>query len=166
MKLRMRSRGHLYSAAARPAIRVSLVIALFAVAYAVLVLAMGVVPLNRLLDRFLSDSVMQHLWRESMLRLAERTVVATIACWIGLALSGRSRGRLTGPGMIALGAAMSGALAGALDVGVQHFWVRHLVAASARAPLLGQAMSAAITATIALLVTLLLITRNTTTAAQ
>jgi hypothetical protein len=166
MMLRMKSRGHLYSPATRPAIRVSLVIALFAVAYAVLVLAMGVIPLNRLLDRFLSDSVMQRIWRDSILRLAERTMVATLACWVGLALSGRSRGRLTGPGMLALGAAMSGALAGALDVGVQHFWVRHLVAAAQRAPLLGQAMSAAITAAIALLVTLLLITRSTATAQQ
>jgi hypothetical protein len=159
--VRTSSRGHLYGSAAGPVIRVSVVVALFAIAYAVLVLAIGIIPLNRLLHRLLSDSMMPGIWRNSMLRLAERTAVAAVACWAGLAMSGRVRGRLTGPGMLALGAAMSGALAGAVDVGLQHFWVAHLVRAAQSSPLLGHALSSAITASVAVLVTLLLITRST-----
>ncbi len=155
------SRGHLYGTVTRPAIRVSLVIALFALAYAVLVLAVGVVPLNMMLRKLLDPSGMPRIWRTSMIRLGERTAVAAVACWLGLAVSGRIRGRLTGPGMLALGAAMSGALAGAVDVGLQRLWVTHLIRAAQASPMRGSALSSGITAVVAFVVTLLLITRST-----
>lgn len=161
MMARTNSRGHLYGTTTRPAIRVSLVIALFALAYAVLVLAMGIVPLNNLLSKLMAPRAMPTIWRNSMIQLAERTVAAAAACWLALAVSGRIRGRLTGSGMLALGAAMSGALAGAVDVGLHRLWVGQMVVAAHRSPILGNAMSLSITAGVALLLTLLFITRST-----
>ena len=105
----------------------SLVILLFAVAYAVIVLAIGVIPLNMLFRKLLGAAIMPSIWRNSLLRLLERTAVAALACSLALAISGRLRGRLTGKGMLALGAAMSGALAGAVDVGLQRLGVSYLV---------------------------------------
>lgn len=158
---RFNSRGHLYASAARPAIRVSVVIALFALAYAVVTLAVGYIPLNMLLRKVMGSSAMPHIWRNSAMQLAERTAVAAVACWLGLAISGRGRGRLTGTGMLAVGAAMSGALAGALDVGAHKLWVAYLVQAAHSAAWRGHALSDAMAAVISLLVTLLLITRST-----
>ena len=155
------SRGHLYGATTRPAIRVSLVIAFFTLAYAVVVLAVGVIPLNMLIGKLVSPSGMPRLWRSSMLRLAERTAIAAAFCWLGLAVTGRIRGRLTGRGMLAVGAAMSGALAGAVDVALQRHWVSYLIKAAQASPLRGTALSSAITAAVSLLVTLLLIVRST-----
>lgn len=142
-------------------IRVSVVIGLFALAYAVITLAIGFFPINHLLRKVMGSGIMPGIWRNSMVQLTERTAVATLACWIGLAISGRVRGRLTGSGMLALGAAMSGALAAAVDVGVHKFWVRHLIRAAQSGPWLAFAVSAAMTLVISVLVTLLLITRST-----
>lgn len=155
------SRGHLYASASPRVIRVSLVILLFAVAYAVIVFAIGVVPLNMLFRKLLGAGIMPAIWRNAMIRLAERTVVAAIACWVALAVSRRIRGRLTGKGMLAVGAAMSGALAGAVDVGLQKLWTSYLVKAAQSGLLWGVALSCAITAAVALVVTLLFITRST-----
>jgi hypothetical protein len=163
MMARTESRGHLYGTAVRPAIRVSVVIALFAIAYAVLVLAMGTIPLNMLLSKLVAPREMSVIWRNSIIQLAERTVAATAACWLGLAVSGRIRmgARLTGTGMLALGALMSGALAGAVDVGLHRLLVKQMVVAARSSPLLGNVVSLGITAAVALLLTLLLITRST-----
>jgi hypothetical protein len=161
MMARTESRGHLYGASGRPVIRVSTVVILFAAAYAVLVLVFGILPLNMMLRRFLTAASMPKLWRESMVQLAERTLVAAVTCWIGLAISGRGRARLTGSGMLAVGALMSGALAGALDVGLHHFGVTQLVRAAHTAPIWGGALSLGMTAIVTLVVTLLLITRST-----
>ena len=90
------SRGHLYGATTGPAIRVSLVIAFFTLAYAVVVLAVGVIPLNMLIGKLVSPSGMPRLWRSSMLRLAERTSIAAAFCWLGLAVTWRILGRLPG----------------------------------------------------------------------
>ncbi len=158
---RTASRGHLYGTGTRPVIRVTTVVILFAIAYAVLVLLFGVVPLNMMLRRYISAASIFRLWRVSMLQLAERTLVAALACLIGLAITGRMRARLTGSGMLALGALMSGALAGALDVELHHFGVTQLVRAARVAPVWGVVSSLAMTAVAALAVTLLLITRNT-----
>jgi hypothetical protein len=155
------SRGHLYSAESRQAVRVSIVIALFALAYALVTLAIGVIPLNMLLRKLMGSALMPAIWRNSALQLAERTALATLACWLALAISGRIRGRLTGRGMIAVGAAMSGALAGAIDVGAHKLWVSQLIQAAHTAPWRGQVLSAAMTVAVSLLVTLLLITRST-----
>jgi hypothetical protein len=161
MTAQSNSRGHLYGANAQPVIRVSLVIVLFTLAYAVVVFAVGVVPLNILIGKLISPNGMQRVWWNSLLRLVERTAIAAAACWLGLALTGRIRGRLTGPGMLALGATMSGALAGAVDVGLQRHWVAYLIKAAQASPARGTALSSAITAAVSLLVTLLLITRST-----
>ena len=138
-----------------------MVIALFALAYAVVTLAIGVIPINMLLRKVLGASIMPGIWLKSALQLAERTAIAALACWAALAVSGRTRGKLTGKGMLALGAAMTGALAGALDVGARKLWVSHLIQAAHAAPWRGRALSDAITIVISLLVTLLLITRST-----
>jgi len=155
------SRGHLYSTGGRPSIRVSTIVILFAIAYAVLVFAFEIVPLNAMLKHYLSAASMPRLWRHSMLQLGERTLVAAVSCWIGLAVSGRVRSRLTGTGMLSVGALMSGALAGAIDVGLHHFAVTQLVRAARAAPASGVSLSLAMTAVTAFLVTLLLITRST-----
>ncbi|HEY5088237.1 MAG TPA: hypothetical protein VII66_12835 [Gemmatimonadaceae bacterium] len=161
MMAQTNSKGRLYGSATPPVIRVSLVIALFAFAFAALTLALGVVPINMLLRKVLSASTMSGIWRNSMIQLADRTIAATIACWVGLAISGRIRGRLTGSGMLALGALMSGALAGAVDVGLHRLWVRRLIDAAHASPLRGVALSCAMSAGAALVVTLLFITRST-----
>jgi hypothetical protein len=155
------SRGHLYGLPSPRVIRVSLVILLFTLAYAVIVLAIGVIPLNMFLHKVLGASIMPSIWRNAMIRLAERTVVAGIACWLALAISGRIRGRLTGKGMLVVGAVMSGALAGAVDVGLQKVWTPQLVKAAGSGHLWGAALSCAITGAVAMMVTLLFITRST-----
>lgn len=141
-------------------------IALFAIAYAIVTFGMGVLPLNMLLRKLMGASPMPAIWRNSMLQLAEQTAFAAVSCWIALAVSGRIRGRLTGRGMVALGAAMSGALAGALDVGAHKLWVTRLIQAAHAAPWRGHALSAAMTVGISLIVTLALITRSTTVVAE
>lgn len=161
MMARSDSRGHLYGAASPRVIRVSLVILLFAVAYAVIVLAIGVIPLNMLFRKLLGAAIMPSIWRNSLLRLVERTAVAALACSLALAISGRLRGRLTGKGMLALGAAMSGALAGAVDVGLQRLGVSYLVKAAQSGAAWGVVASCLVTAAVAITVTLLLITRST-----
>lgn len=155
------SRGHLYALPTPRVIRVSLVILLFAIAYAVIVFAIGVVPLNMFLHKMFGASMMPRLWQNAMIRLAERTAVAAVACWLALAISGRIRGHLTGKGMLAVGAAMSCALAGAVDVGLQKLWTTDLVKAAHAGLMWGVALSCAITAVVAIVVTLLFITRST-----
>lgn len=155
------SRGHLYGSASPRAIRVSVVILLFTFAYAAAVLAIGVVPLNMLFRKLLGAGIMPGIWRNSLLRLGERTIVAGFACWLGLAISGRIRGRLTGRGMLAVGAAMSGALAGAVDVGMQKLLVSYLVKAARAGLAWGVVFSCVVTAVVAIAITLLFITRST-----
>lgn len=155
------SQESLYASAPQTATRVSVVIALFALAYAVVTLAIGIIPLNMLLRKVMGAGIMPEIWRNSALQLVERTALATLACWCALALSGRIRGRLTGKGMIALGAAMSGALAGAVDVGAHKLWVSQLIQQAHAAPWRGHVLSGVITVAVSALVTLLLITRST-----
>jgi hypothetical protein len=138
-----------------------MVVAIFAVAYALLVVAIGIVPLNMLLGKLLEHGRMAGIWRDSMVQLAERTAVATAACWLTMVVTRRGRGRLTGSGMLALGAMMSGALAGAGDVGVRRLFVGQIVRAATTAPGLGVALSLGVTALVSIVVTLLLIARGT-----
>ncbi|HEY8312103.1 MAG TPA: hypothetical protein VIG47_16175 [Gemmatimonadaceae bacterium] len=155
------SRGHLYGTPTRPAIRVWLVVALFAVAYAALLFGIGIIPLNRFVTKLAGPSMMPGIWRNSMIQAAERTAAAAFACWIALAVSKRGRGRLTGTGMIALGVVMSGALAGAVDVGLHRLWVHQMVRAAHASPLAGSAFSLGITASVSVVITLFFITRST-----
>ena len=155
------SRGHLYGGGAQRSIRVSTIVILFAAAYAVLVFAFGIVPLNLILRRYVSAAAMPTVWLRSMIPLAERTAAAAAACWAGLAITGRGRARLTGSGMLALGALMSGALAGALDVGLHRVGVTHLIHAARTSAVWGTTLSLCMTIVVALAVTLLLITRST-----
>jgi hypothetical protein len=161
------SRGHLYTAGQHRAIRVSLVVGLFALAYLVLTLAVGTIPMNLFLRKTFGTAVMPRIWQTSLLQVLERTVIATAACWITMAVTGRARGRLTGSGMLALGSIMSGALAGAIDVGVHKHWVSYLTSAARRAPWQGHLLSDAMTVIVAVVITLLFIVRSmrvTTTA--
>jgi hypothetical protein len=155
------SRGHLYGTPSRPAIRVSLAVVLFALAYAALLFGIGIVPINRFVARLVGPAMMPGIWRSSMIQAIERTAAAAFACWVGLAVSKRGRGRLTGAGMIALGVLMSGALAGALDVGLHRLWVRQMARAAYASPLAGSAFSLGLTAAVSLVITLLFITRST-----
>jgi len=155
------SRGHLYSSGARRAIRVSAAVALFALAYAVISFAVGFIPLNLFLRRVMGPGIMTSLWINSAVQLAERTAVATLGCWLALLASGRGRGRLTGKGMLALGAAMSGALAGALDVGAHKLLVSHLIQAARTASWRGHLLSDVMTIVISVAITLLFIARST-----
>jgi len=155
------SRGHLYSSGARKAIRVSATIAVFALAYAIVTVAMGFIPTNLMLRRMMGSAIMRGVWVNSAVQLAERTVVAALACWLALLVSGRGRGRLTGRGMLAVGVAMSGALAGALDVGAHKLFVSHLIHAAQTAPWRGHLLSDSMTLVISAAITLLFITRST-----
>ncbi|MEO8944931.1 MAG: hypothetical protein ABI338_00420 [Gemmatimonadaceae bacterium] len=158
---RTESRGHLYGGSAQRSIRVATIVILFAASYAVLVLAFGIVPLNLMLRRYVSAAAMPTIWLRSMIPLAERTAAAAAACWGGLAITGRGRARLTGSGMLELGAVMSGALAGALDVGLHRVGVTQLARAARAASVWGTTLSLCMTILVALAVTLLLITRST-----
>lgn len=156
------SRGHLYSSGTRKSIRVSATVAFFALAYAVISFAVGFVPINLMLRRMMGSGIMSYIWFNSALQLAERTAVAALACWLALKTSGRGRGRLTGRGMLAVGAAMSGALAGALDVGAHKLLVSQLIQAARTARWRGHLLSDIMTIVISVAITLLFITRSTT----
>ncbi|MEO7042767.1 MAG: hypothetical protein ABI035_10940 [Gemmatimonadaceae bacterium] len=155
------SRGHLYSSGTRKTIRVSATVALFALAYAVISFAVGFIPINLFLRRMMGPGIMTYLWVNSAVQLAERTAVAALGCWAALLASGRGRGQLTGRGMLALGAAMSGALAGALDVGAHKLLVSQLIQAARAALWRGHLLSDVMTIIISGAITLLFITRST-----
>ena len=139
----------------------SLVIALFTAAYAVSVFATGIVPVTIIIRKLMGPTAMPMIWRSLTLQLTERTAVAAVACWVGLAVSGRIRGRLIGTGLLTLGTVMSGALTGAADVVLHRVLLTQLVRASHSSPIFGNALSLAFTAVVAILVTVLLITRST-----
>ncbi|MEO7102014.1 MAG: hypothetical protein ABI311_01645 [Gemmatimonadaceae bacterium] len=155
------SRGHLYSSGARKAIRVSATVGIFALAYAVVAFAIGFIPINLMLRRMMGSAIMLSIWVNSAVQLAERTAVAALACWLALLVSGRGRGRLTGRGMLAVGAAMSGALAGALDAGAHKLLVSHLIRAARIAQWRGHLLSDTMTFVVSVAITLLFITRST-----
>lgn len=154
------SRGHLYGTAPRRVIGVPALIGLFTLSFAVLVLAMGIAPVNLMLARMVAPSMVTVMWRNSMNQLAVRALVAALACLAALAITGRARGPLTGSGMLAVGAITSGALAGAIDIGVHKLWVRQMIQAYHASKLYGTAFSLGMTAAVAFLLTLLLVTRR------
>ena len=154
------SRGHLYGTAQPRAISVSAVVLLFTIAFATLVLVMGVIPVNVMLARMVDPSAVSAMWRNSMNQLALRAFAAGVACWLALALTRRARGRLTGPGILTLGAASTGALAGAIDVGLHKLWVRQMIEAYHSSRLSGNAFSLGITAAVAAATTMILIARR------
>ncbi len=138
-------------------------IALFTLLFAAVVVAIGVIPVNRMLARMLNPSAVSAMWRNSLNQLAIRAFVAAAACWLTLMLSGRTRGRLTGQGMLRVGAAMSGALAGGIDVALHKVWVGQMIRAYHESRAYGNAFSLGLTAIVAGLVTLALIVRLTHT---
>lgn len=154
------SRGRLYGTAQDRAISVFAVVLLFTGAFAVLVLVMGVIPINVMLARMVNPSAASAMWRNSMNQLALRAFVAGVACWFVLALTRRARGRLTGPGILTLGALTSGALAGAIDVGLHKLWVRQMIDAYHSSRISGNALSLGITASVAAGTTLILMARR------
>lgn len=154
------SRGHLYHGAQQRAISVLAVVILFTVAFALLVLVMAVIPVNVMLAKMVNPSAVNAMWRNSMNQLALRAFVAGVACWFALALTRRARGRLTGPGILTLGAVTSGALAGAIDVGLHKLWVRQMIEAYHSSRLSGNAFSLGITASVAAATTLVLMARR------
>ncbi len=136
-------------------------IALFTLLFAAVVLAIGVIPVNRMLARMLNPSAVSAMWRNSLNQLAIRSFVAAAACWLTLVLSRRTGGRLTGRGMLRVGAAMSGALGGGIDVALHKLWVGQMIRAYHESRAYGNAFSLGITAMVAGLVTLFLIVRRT-----
>ena len=135
-------------------------VALFALVYAVAVLCIGIAPVNLMLRTF-RGVIMGQIWLTSLTRLALQAVVAALACWVVLALAGRTRARLTGRGSLVLGAVASGALAGALDVVAHRLLVLGLGAAARPAPAAAESASLALTALSAGIIALLFLVRGT-----
>ncbi|MDQ2890773.1 MAG: hypothetical protein M3R65_09550 [Gemmatimonadota bacterium] len=139
------SRSDLYATAGRATIGIPAVIGLFAAAFAVIVFAIGMVPVNMMLAKMVNPSAVAVMWRNSMNQLVVRAAVAALGCWLALAISRRSRGRLSGKGMLALGVGTSGAFAGAADVALHKLWVRQMIQAYHHSHLAGNAVSLGIT---------------------
>lgn len=140
-------------------------VALFTIAYAVVVLAVGIVPVNLLLRHFMRP-MMAHIWRVSVVRLVVRSVVSGAACHALLRATGRARGALTSTtpgGMMTIGAIMSGALAGALDVGAHRLAVWPLIHIAQRSSIASELASAVITALVTVAVAAALLVRRTRT---
>jgi hypothetical protein len=153
------------SSASRTAstLSVARTVALFALAFAVVDLALGVVPVNLMLRRFMG-AAMPQVWLVSAIRLAIRAVISATACAVTLRVTGRAGGRLASTmpkGIMSIGAITSGALAGALDVGVHRMLVWpmiHLAQRSRAASELGSALLTA--AGVALVASILLVRRT------
>jgi hypothetical protein len=140
---------------------------LFTIAYAVVVLVVGIVPVNLMLRHFMRAG-MPHIWRVSVVRLVVRSVVSGVACYALLRATGRARGTLastTPGGMMTIGALMSGALAGALDVGAHRLAVWPLIHLAHRSSAASELASALITALVTIAVAAALLVRHTRTVA-
>lgn len=143
-------------------------VALFTIAYAVVVLAVGIVPVNLMLRHFMR-ATMPDIWRVSIVRLVVRSVVSGAACYGLLRATGRARGALTSTtpgGMMTIGAMTSGALAGALDVGAHRLTVWALIHLAQRSSVASELASAIITALVTVAVAAILLVRRTRTVAD
>lgn len=140
------------------------VVVLFAIAYALAVLCIGILPVNLMVARF-AGVALWSVWLSSLRNLLLRTLAAGVACWIALRVTGRAtaplRARSTRGGMLVIGALASGALAGVLDVVAHRLFVRALVGAARVSPLASVAVSLCLAALSAGIIALLCVVRGT-----
>lgn len=150
-------------APSRSVLSVARTVAIFAIAFAVVDLALGIVPVNLLLRHFMRDA-MPHVWLVSVARLAVRCVISAVACASVLRASGRTGGLLTTTaqrGAMSIGAVTSGALAGALDVGAHRLLVRQLIQLAQHSSIASELGSALLTlASAAVIAAILLVPRT------
>ena len=150
---------------ARPAstLSVASTVALFAIAFAVVDLALGVIPVNLMLRRFMATTMPQ-VWLVSMIRLGIRALLSAIACAGTLRIAGRAGGPLastTPKGIMSIGAITSGALAGALDVGMHRLLVWQMIHLAQRSRIASELGSALLTvASVAVVASILLVRRT------
>lgn len=134
------------------------IVALFTIAYSITVLLVGFVPVNMSLGMFRRVN-MTNVWLISLARLAVRSAIAAILCYVSLYMTGRGRGPLTGKSVTA-GMLVSGALAGALDVVAHKLLVWRLIHAAMKSRIAGESLSVGLTAVVVLAVAALLVVRN------
>lgn len=138
-------------------------VAIFAAAYAIVDLVLGVVPVNLMLRHFMG-AAMPRVWLVSAIRLAVRTLVCAVGCAATLRVTGRSGGRLTSTaarGIMSIGAITSGAIAGALDVGAHRLLVWQLIHLAQRSSVASELGSALLTlAAAAVIAAILLVPRT------
>lgn len=145
------------------ALSVARTVAIFAIAYAVVDLVLGIIPVNLMLRHFMAG-VMTRVWLISISRLALRTLVSAIACGVTLRISKRTGGLLvssTARGVMSIGAITAGAIAGALDVGVHRLLVWQLIHFAQKSMIASEMCSALITFVAAGAITAILIVPRT-----
>lgn len=123
----------------------------FAFAFAMVDLAIGVVPVNLMLRHFMAGQ-MPSVWLVSVMRLVFRMLVSAAACAVTLRAAGRVGGPLTSTtprGIMSLGAITSGAVAGAIDVGVHRLLVWPMIHLAQRSSIAAEIISALLTAVVA-----------------
>ena len=138
-------------------------IVIFAVAYAVVDVALGVLPVNLMLRRFMG-ATMPRVWLVSLVRLVLGMIMGAAGCGLALRVSGRTGGRLTSTtarGIMSIGAITAGAIAGALDVGVHRLLVWRMIHLAQRTQLGAELVSALLTVAGAAIVTAILIVPRT-----
>lgn len=126
-------------------------IALFAVAFAAADLTIGVVPVNLMLRHFMAGQ-MPSVWLVSLERLAFRMLVSAAGCAVTLRAAGRVGGSLTSTtsrGIMSLGAITSGAVAGAVDVGLHRLFVWPMIHLAQRSSAASEIASALLTGAVA-----------------
>lgn len=138
-------------------------VVLFAIAYAVVDLVLGVVPVNIVLRRYMGDT-MPHVWLVSFARLVLRAILSGAACAATLRATGRTGGPLTTTaprGIMSIGAITSGAVAGVLDVGAHRLLVWQLIHLAQRSNVASEVGSAFLTfAAAAIIAAILLVPRT------
>lgn len=138
-------------------------IAIFAVAYAVVDFALGVLPVNLMLRHFMGDT-MPRVWLVSLIRLVLGTLMGAVGCGVALRVGGRTGGRLTSTtarGIMSIGAVTAGAIAAALDVGMHRLLVWRLIHLAQRTQLGAELVAALLTIVAAAVVTAILIVPRT-----
>ena len=151
------------TARAPSTLSVARTIAIFAVAYAVVDFALGVLPVNLMLRQFMGDT-MPRVWLVSIARLVFGMIMGAAGCGVALRVSGRTGGRLTSTtarGIMSIGAITAGAIAGALDVGVHRLLVWRLIHLAQRTQLGAELAAALLTIAGAAIVTAILIVPRT-----
>ena len=151
------------TARAPSTLSVARTIAIFAVAYAVVDFALGVLPVNLMLRQFMA-ATMPRVWLVSIARLVLGMIMGAAGCGVALRVSGRTGGRLastTARGIMSIGAITAGAIAGALDVGVHRLLVWRLIHLAQRTQLGAELAAALLTIAGAAIVTAILMVPRT-----
>lgn len=145
------------------ALSVTQTVAIFALAYAVVDLVLGIVPVNLMLRHFMAGH-MGNVWLVSIVRLAIRTLVSAVGCAVTLRATGRAGGPLTSTapgGVMSIGAITAGAIASALDVSVHRLLVWPFIHLAQRSTVASELGSALLTLVAAAVITAILIVPRT-----